>query len=176
MSLSIAKFDRYDLVNNPKDKTASFTIWFSGCDMKCKNCQNPILWDKNKGHKYTAESVAKIVCATCNQLNLKSVVLLGGEPLQQDIQELLFICQQFREAGLKVWLYTGYEFDDIPKDLLPYLSTIKCGRYKDELKQEGFPASSNQKIYKRIMYTDRFADVTEFMRNDEFTSQLLVME
>lgn len=161
--LTIAKLDRYDLINNPKDKTASFTIWFSGCDMRCKNCQNPALWDRNKGHIYTAESVADIVCTTCNELNIGSVVLLGGEPLQQDIRELLFVCQRFYEANLKIWLYTGYEFNEIPMELLPYLNVVKCGRYIEELKQEGFPASSNQKVYKRIMHSDKFADVTESM-------------
>lgn len=168
MSLSIAKFDRYDLVNNPKDKTASFTIWFSGCDMRCKNCQNPVLWDKNKGHAYTAESIVDIVCTTCSELNIGSVVFLGGEPLQQDIQELLFVCQRLYEANLKIWLYTGYEFNEVPKELLQYLNIIKCGRYVEELAQDGFPASSNQRIYKRIVQSNKFVDITESMRHDGF--------
>ena len=156
--LTIAKFDRYDMVNNPLDDTASFTIWFSGCNLRCKNCHNRTLWDKNYGRKYSVDSVKKIVLATCNKLNIKSVVLLGGEPLQQDTEELLSLCQSIKEAGIKIWLYTGYDFDDIPQDILDCVYTIKCGRYIDKLKQDGFPASSNQKVYR--WSSDHFIDIT----------------
>ena len=158
--LTIAKFDRYDMINNPGDTTASVTIWFSGCDFKCKNCYNRKLWNKKYGHGHSAKAVAKIVRAECNKLGLKSVVLLGGEPLQQDEQELLSLCQLLTEAGLKIWLYTGYDFDQI-KDLqiINYIYTIKCGRYIDKLKQDGFPASSNQRVYRSI--AGDFIDITQ---------------
>lgn len=150
--LYIAKFDRYDMVNNPGDPTASMTIWFTGCDFRCKNCYNRKLWDKEFGKKYHTELVAKIVVATCNKLNLKSVVLLGGEPLQQDKEELLLLCRFLKKHGLKIWLYTGYEFQEVysmHRSILEHIDVIKCGKYIDELKQDGFPASSNQMIYER---------------------------
>lgn len=148
--LTIAKFDRYDMVNNPGDETASLTIWFAGCNFGCKKCYNRQLWSKENGRKYHAEPVAHLVRATCNKLNLKSVVLLGGEPLQQNKEELLLLCRLLHECGLKIWLYTGYEFDEVDKDILQYIYTIKCGRYVDKLKQDGFPASSNQNVYRLI--------------------------
>lgn len=156
--LTIAKFDRYDMVNNPGDETASITIWFSGCNLRCKNCHNRKLWDKKYGTEYHAGSVAKIIRTMSNKLGIKSVVLLGGEPLQQDKQELLSLCRSLNEAGLKIWLYTGYELSDIDKDILKLVYTIKCGRYIDELKQDGFPASSNQKVYRSI--AGDFVDIT----------------
>lgn len=157
--LTIAKLDRYDMVNNPGDSTASFTIWFSGCSLRCKNCHNRKLWDKRYGDRYHTEQVAKIARATCNKLRLKSVVLLGGEPLQQDEQELLCLCRLLSDAGLKIWLYTGYTFDDINKNILKYIYTVKCGRYIDERRQDGFPASSNQRVYRSI--AGDFKDITE---------------
>lgn len=156
--LTIAKFDRYDMINNPGDTTASMTIWFSGCSFRCKNCYNRKLWDSKFGSKHGAEAVAKIVKASCNKLGTKSVVLLGGEPLQQDKQELLSLCRLLNGAGLKIWLYTGYEFDDVDKDILEFIYTIKCGRYVDELRQDGFPASSNQRVYRSI--AGDFVDIT----------------
>lgn len=156
--LTVAKFDRYDMVNNPMEDTASFTIWFSGCNFHCKNCYNRALWNKNFGHKYDAHSVVRIVRASCNKLNVKSVVLIGGEPLQQDKQELLSLCQLLNESGLRIWLYTGYEFDDIDDDILKYVYTVKCGRYVDKLRQDGFPASSNQKVYRKT--ADKWTDIT----------------
>lgn len=164
--LTIAKFDRYDMVNNPGDPTASLTIWFTGCDFRCKNCYNRKLWNKESGHEYRTELVAKIVVATCNKLNLKSVVLLGGEPLQQDKEELLLLCRLLKKRGLKIWLYTGYDFYDIYnicRDILGLVDVIKCGRYIDELKQDGFPASSNQYIYERT-HDNYWRDITSNIR------------
>ena len=78
LMLTIAKFDRYDMVNNPGDNTASVTIWFSGCNFRCKNCHNRKLWNKDNGHKYHVELVARLVKETSSKLGIKSVVLLGG--------------------------------------------------------------------------------------------------
>lgn len=152
------------MVNNPGDKTASMTIWFSGCNLRCKNCHNRKLWDKKYGNKYNVESVASLVKATCNKLGVKSVVLLGGEPLQQDKQELLSLCRLLSEAGLKIWLYTGYEFSDIDTELIKYLYTIKCGKYIDSLRQDGFPASTNQIVY-RLVDGD-WKDITEIFKEE----------
>lgn len=161
--LVIAKFDRYDMVNNPGDTTASVTIWFSGCSFKCKNCYNKRLWDKGYGIKYSAKETSKIVIDMCNKLNIKSVVLLGGEPLQQDRQELLSLCRLLREANLKIWLYTGYEFDEFKNSqIADCINVVKCGKYIDELKQDGFPASSNQRVYKQA--DGSFIDITEQFR------------
>lgn len=156
--LSIAKIDRYDMVNNPGDSTASVTIWFSGCNFRCKNCHNRKLWNRDFGTKYKPELVAKVVIATCNKLNLKSVVFIGGEPLQQNKEELLSLCKVLNDAGLKIWIYTGYSLDQVDKDILKYVYTIKCGTYDESKKQDGFPASSNQKVYRSI--AGDFVDIT----------------
>lgn len=152
------KFDRYDMVNNPGDNTAAFTIWFTGCDFHCKNCHNRKLWNKDAGRKHKAELVASIVRSSCHRLNTKSVVFLGGEPLQQDKQELLSLCRLLTEADLKIWLYTGYDLSDVDEEILKYVHTIKCGRYIDKLKQDGFPASTNQKVYRSV--NGKFVDIT----------------
>ena len=45
------------------------------------------------------------------------------------------------------WLFTRYE--DLPCWVLEFFDVIKIGEYKQDLKVDGFPASSNQKILKR---------------------------
>ena len=158
--LTIAKFDRYDMVNNPGDETASVTVWFSGCSFGCKNCYNKKLWNKEYGISYSVESVADIIMNECNKLHLKSIVLLGGEPLQQNRQELLSLCQLLYEADLKIWLYTGYDFQDADEfGILDYVYTVKCGEYIEQLRQDGFPASSNQRVYRRV--GKYFKDITQ---------------
>lgn len=159
--LTVAKFDRYDMVNNPLDTTASFTIWFSGCTFKCKGCYNQQLQDKSFGIEYTPQQISNII-NKCKHLGIKSVVFIGGEPLQQNISDLLSLCKSLHDDGMNIWLYTGYEFDDVDKSLLQYLYMIKCGRYNEEMKQDGFPASSNQQVYRLIAGV--WENITEHIR------------
>lgn len=159
--LTVAKFDRYDMVNNPLDTTASFTIWFSGCTFKCKGCYNQQLQDKSFGIEYTPQQISNII-NKCKHLGIKSVVFIGGEPLQQNINDLLSLCKSLHDDGMNIWLYTGYEFDDVDKSLLQYLYMIKCGRYNEEMKQDGFPASSNQQVYRLI--AGAWENITEHIR------------
>lgn len=148
--MRVAKFDRYDMVNNPGDDTAAFTIWFSGCTLRCENCQNPALWNKDFGTSYSCIDIINMIKRLCPRLGVRSVVLLGGEPLQQDKEELLFLCTALKEDGYKIWLYTGYSIDEIPDYIKQTIYTVKCGRYIEDLRQEGFPASSNQRVYRLI--------------------------
>lgn len=149
MSLRIAKFDRYDLVNNPGDDKASFTIWFGGCSRNCKNCHNPELQPKDKGGEYNVNTVLFAVCKECDEHGLDTVVLLGGEPLEQDHYELGMLLNKLHRYGYKIWLYTGWEFEDIPEVIKNKLYTIKCGPYVDDLRCDGFPSSSNQRVFRK---------------------------
>ena len=148
--LSIAKFDRYDLANNPGDDKPAFTLWFSGCSMGCYNCQNPSLQSKERGESYEVKTVLFAICNECPKHNIDTVVLLGGEPLEQDLNDLVTLINKLKGYGYKVWLYTGWEFEDIPEPVKDGLHTIKCGRYIEELRCDGFPASTNQKVLRKI--------------------------
>jgi anaerobic ribonucleoside-triphosphate reductase activating protein len=145
--------------------TASFTIWFSGCTIKCKDCHNRALWDRSFGDEYDVKSLFDIIKTSCNALNTNDVVFLGGEPLQQNKRELLYLCQLLHGVGLRIWLYTGYEIEEIERvdsDLMQYLYTIKCGMYIKELSQDGFPASSNQQVYR--VYNNEWVNITSTIR------------
>jgi anaerobic ribonucleoside-triphosphate reductase activating protein len=150
MSLRIAKFDRYDLVNNPGDDKAAFTIWFSGCSMGCHNCHNPELQSKDRGESYDTRTVLFAVCGECEKQNIDTIVLLGGEPLEQELEDLMMLLNKLHIYGYKIWLYTGWEFENIPNQIKDKLHTIKCGRYMDELKCDGFPSSTNQRVFRKI--------------------------
>jgi anaerobic ribonucleoside-triphosphate reductase activating protein len=143
--LTVAKYDRYDLVNNPGDKKPSFTIWFSGCTIRCNGCQNKSLWDFSDGEPTSVEDVVSIVVSQAEKIDFNTVVLLGGEPLDQG--DLMMLCHELYVRGFKVWLYTGYDMDEIPSNIMVYLSTIKCGRYKEDLKCNGKLATSNQQMW-----------------------------
>lgn len=148
----VAGFDRYDLVNTPMADTATFTIWFAGCTHGCKGCQNKELWDFNKGEYFGANELFDLIVKETEKTKIRTVTLLGGEPLQQnDIAGLVVLCKRLWCADYKIWLYTGYEFKDIPKIFLRYVDYIKCGKYIEELRaNEGsFPITTNQMVYSK---------------------------
>lgn len=146
--LYVAGFDRYDFINNPASSSASFTIWFSGCTHRCKGCHNKELWNRDEHKSIKVGDVYDIVHKCNIRYNVRDLVLLGGEPLQQDIDALLKLLVLCKKDGMTIWLYTGYDFDDVPCEILEHLDFIKCGKYDITKKQDGFPASSNQILYK----------------------------
>lgn len=148
--LTIAKQERYDMLNNPGDDKPSYTIWFTGCTMKCKECHNPLLQDCEYGLKYNETTVLYTICHECEKQDIDTVVLLGGEPLEQDMDSLTYLLSKLKLYGYKIWLYTGWEFEDIPSSIKQYIYTIKCGRYDKDLRVDGFPSSSNQRLFRSI--------------------------
>ena len=131
----------------------SVAIYFAGCTLRCKDCQNRELWDPNSGEKKSLKDVLEKIN---NHPLAEAVVFLGGEPTDQ-IEFLTQLCKKITEdekssAKEKV-LYTGREFEVLPKNLLQNLDMIICGPYRSDLhvkNEDGsvaWPASSNQRVF-----------------------------
>lgn len=148
--LTVAKFDRYDFGNNMGGDTASHTIWFSGCTVHCNGCHNKALWNKSAGKEYSAGMVTFAVCSQCEKLGVKDVVLLGGEPLEQDLSDLVKLVLNLKENGLNVWLYTSKEFDEVPMVIRDHIDVLKTGKYDEDLKCNDLLPTSNQKLFRKI--------------------------
>lgn len=148
--LTVAKIDKYDLVNNPGDNKPACTIWFSGCMMGCDGCHNPELQNHNVGVKHPWHSVYGCVSWIYQRAEVTTVVMTGGDPLDQDQEELEVLCRELYNSKYKIWIYTGREFDEVPQYMKDYAHTIKCGPYIQSLRTDGFPASSNQYIMRKI--------------------------
>jgi len=126
-------------------KTA-LAIYFAGCSIRCKGCQNVALWDPQVGSLMSIEEVVEKIK---NHPLAQAVVFLGGEPTDQ-LDFLIALSEKVREQNTKeIVLYTGREFEMLPKSLLDCLNLIVCGPYRDELHVQGWPASANQRIFKK---------------------------
>lgn len=55
-------------------------IWFSGCNLKCKNCWNKKIQFKKNGTPYTVIDLTNKILTF---ENIKGLTFLGSEPLQQ---------------------------------------------------------------------------------------------
>ena len=127
-------------------------IYVSGCDRGCKGCHNPDLWDYSigKDYKYYIKKIEE---------ELKSGLInefwvLGGDPMDQNLNELCYLLAYLFSTGRKIWLWTRYPFETIPEEVKQYCAYIKTGEYIEDDKsyvdeETGVElASSNQKIHK----------------------------
>jgi anaerobic ribonucleoside-triphosphate reductase activating protein len=124
----------------------SLNIYLQGCLRRCKGCHNPQFWPLNGGKEIGVLELVSLLEEMKPYHD--TLCFLGGEPLlQTDIVEVL--ANYGKEMGYTLWLFTGYEVFEIPPNILPLFDVIKCGPYIEELRTEGFPASSNQYILRK---------------------------
>lgn len=127
------------------DKIA-VAIYFAGCSLRCKGCQNSLLWDPQGGTLMHIDEVFKKVV---DHPLAQAIVFLGGEPTDQ-LDFLIPLSQKIKKSSNReLALYTGREFEILPQDLIDCLNLIVCGPYRLDLQQRGWPASSNQRILKK---------------------------
>lgn len=168
-------------VGSTRDSTGvSYVIYFTGCVIKCKGCHNPELQDKEYGKQIDTQTIK-------DQLEkskiIDTVVFQGGEPFLQ-ITAMRDIAMFAQSLGLRVWVYSGYTYEQIlekfaigitASELLDPFDVMVCGPYKEELAREEytFLASDNQiimaKVKTNLMGVDMFG--TLHFRPIEFWAQ-----
>jgi anaerobic ribonucleoside-triphosphate reductase activating protein len=121
------------------------SVFFQGCPFNCYKCHNPELQAFDGGIETTTDVVMQEITKHIDWYD--SVAFIGGEPLWQP-GALIELLERTKELGLKRWLYTGVNLSDIPDTILMLCDVIVAGQYVDELRTGGFPASSNQKVFR----------------------------
>ena len=132
------KFNR-SLVDGPGVRTV---IFFQGCDLHCKGCQNPSTWEMKNGTEITTD---ELVTVLKKEVVNKKVTFSGGEPLMQ-VDALIDVVKKLE--GFDIAVYTGHEFEKVPNELLDNITYIKTGSFKEELKSTVKPyvGSTNQEF------------------------------
>ena len=138
--------------------TKSFEIYLSGCkgNPHCRGCHNPESWDFNNGTKFNT-NYRNQIAEKIQQFDslIENIMIFGGEPNDQNLDELKELLLFIKVFNKSIWLFTRYGIDEVPyfeKEICDY---IKCGGYIPELKsdnniQYGIKlATDNQKIYKK---------------------------
>lgn len=127
------------------------TLWVSGCNCHCYNCQNPYSWNFKEGIKFDTKAKKEIF----NELDkdyIQGLTLSGGHPLEKNnLNTITSLCEEVKEKypNKDIWVYTGYQYEDI-KDwyIMNYIDVLVDGKYIDEqrdisLKWRG---SKNQRV------------------------------
>ena len=132
------KFNR-SLVDGPGVRTV---VFFQGCDLRCKGCQNPSTWEMKNGTEMTTDELVTILE---KEVVNKKVTFSGGEPLMQ-VDALIDIVKKLE--GFDIAVYTGHEFKEVPQELLENITYIKTGSFKEEFKSTVKPyvGSTNQEF------------------------------
>jgi anaerobic ribonucleoside-triphosphate reductase activating protein len=140
-------------------------LFVQGCHFHCKDCFNSVTWDFEGGKKWTEEVENKFI-SLANRDYIKRISILGGEPLApENIKTILNLINRIRDTygdTKKIWLYSGYYWDEIfinPLDRMDVSNeerkeTVKkCdflvdGRFETDLKDFNYQwaGSTNQTV------------------------------
>lgn len=124
---------------------ARYVVFVQGCSHHCSGCHNPETWDFDGGTEMTVEEIA---ADFKKRRLLDGITLSGGDPFfqQKACVELLNLL-----PGVNVWVYTGFEYDEIKNtELAKMADVLVTGRFMKELACDGkMYGSSNQKIIRR---------------------------
>lgn len=114
------KKDEYIFINRIIKNTGvegfgnRYCIWVQGCSIRCPQCSNQDMWEKESGKKYKVDDIIKDIL---NQgSNIEGITFLGGEPFEQP-KSLAIISEKVRKEGYSVITFSGYEYDYLKENL-----------------------------------------------------------
>ena len=127
-------------------------IYVSGCTRGCTGCHNPELQNFDYGILLNEENLQKLKIELLTKSKWYDIIsILGVDLLCQTREDAEGFSRFLKHywSDKTLYLFTGADFDDLPKWVFDVYDIIKCGVYVQELHQYTFPASSNQRIFKK---------------------------
>ena len=149
--MNYAKIRKYDVTNGPGVRT---TLFVSGCTNNCEGCFNKELQDFKYGNLWTKENEDEFI-ESVNNINIKGVNILGGEPMEQTMDTSLvdLLVRIKKETGKTIWLWSGYTFeqiinDDKKKKILKCIDVLIDGRFELDKRNISlkYRGSENQRV------------------------------
>lgn len=123
---------------------ARYVVFLQGCAHHCPGCQNPDTWDFDGGYEMDAGQIVLDYQKRAKLLD--GITLSGGDPFYQQSE-----CVELLKTlpGVNVWIYTGFEYDEIKDTELAQMADVLVTRpFVAELRCEGkMYGSSNQEIH-----------------------------
>lgn len=123
------------------------SIYLAGCAHHCHECHNPQTWAPDAGHPMSVDDIVHEV-----EKHGFDVTLTGGDPMY-NAAAVIPLARRLREAGYRMWCYTGYHYEEICNDtvrakLLQYIDVLVDGPYVHARRDISllFRGSSNQRL------------------------------
>jgi anaerobic ribonucleoside-triphosphate reductase activating protein len=143
----------FDVCNG---KGIGLSLFVQGCKFHCKGCFNSETWNFDGGKEWNEEIKNKFF-ELINRPYIKRVSILGGEPLaDENISEIYNLISEIKERfpDKDIWLYTGYEWDEMIMEsnkrhyIISECDIVIDGRYIEEQRDITLPfrGSKNQRV------------------------------
>lgn len=126
-------------------------LWLSGCSHECKGCQNPLTWNPDVGLIFD-DAAKDELFGYVSKDYIDGLTLSGGDPLYEgNISEVETLVRQIKNEmpDKSIWLYTGYDYEEINEfKLLDYIDVVVDGKYVEELRDVTmhWAGSTNQRV------------------------------
>lgn len=136
-----------------------YCIWVQGCSIRCQQCSNKEMWDKEHGKIYDVDDIVGDIFK--QGANIEGVTFLGGEPFEQS-RAVAIISEKVKKKGYSVITFTGYQYiylkSNLNKDIQKLLKNTDLlidGPFRIEKLDYSRPwvGSSNQRY---IFLSDRY--------------------
>ena len=150
--MKIAGLIRNDVVNG---YDVCVSVWVQGCPFHCDGCHNPQTWSFGTGIEVEEdEFIEEVITALGLNGIQRNLSFLGGEPMCEQnypfVEKLIRIARD-KYPNIKVFIWTGYEWENMTKEQLNVISlsdVVIDGQFELRLRDITLPfrGSSNQRI------------------------------
>lgn len=126
-------------------------LFVSGCEHQCRGCHNKESWNKDSGEVFSNETL-NLIIKELKRPEISGLTLSGGDPLAlYNREEIEKLCKTIKTIfpNKTIWLYTGYDWEDIRElALLKYVDVVVDGKFILEQRDITLPfrGSPNQRI------------------------------
>lgn len=139
------------LVDGAGERTV---VFFQGCPLHCKGCQNKALWDFQGGYQADTNEVLE----TLTLIGNPNITISGGEPFAQPLALLQLVRALKVKLSAHIIVYTGYTLDELldvahpaqpyVKEILSSVDILVDGRFIAELDDPfiNYRGSRNQRV------------------------------
>lgn len=131
------------------------SLWVSGCEHNCSQCQNPQTWDVGSGILFDEDAEKELILALSRDW-VSGITFTGGDPLHENnLEDALNLVNKIRLLlpDKNIWLYTGYTWEqclnhNIRKEIVSKCDVLVDGEYISNLRDISlrWRGSTNQRV------------------------------
>jgi len=126
-------------------------VFFQGCTIGCRGCQNRALWPHAGGEVVTVSDLATRLLVECGRAGHRHVTISGGEPFEQPAA-LADLARRLKAAGAHLIAYTGHVYEELAAnpataEALAHLDILVDGPYivEQDCPEMQYRGSRNQR-------------------------------
>ena len=151
--MNIHQYYPVDIVNGPGTRC---TLFVAGCEHQCPGCYNKSTWRVNSGVPFSIEMEERLISdLNDTRIARQGLSLSGGDPLHPaNVPDVLRLVKRVRRqcAGKDIWLWTGYQLDDLTsaqRQVVAHIDVLIDGKFVQALYDPMllWRGSSNQVIH-----------------------------